>query len=230
MLDSTYLLIVLIPGLMIATYTSFRVRYCFTKFSTVISSSRLTGSQAAIKMLHYSGIYDVEVERVDGFLSDHYDTNKRVLRLSSDVFDKMSISAICVACHEAGHAIQHANSYSPLVIRNVLVPVVSSVSYISYFVILIGLFIMSQEVMYIGIALFCFVILFALITLPIEYDASMRAKKIMYEAGIVHSIEEVNMSSKVLNAAYMTYVAAVINTLLVLIYYIIRAKNMLSRR
>lgn len=222
--DPVYLLFAL-PGLIVAALASFYVKSTFSEYSHHQASSGLTGAEAAAQMLHRAGIYDVRIERVEGFLSDHYDPTSRTLRLSPGVYDSDSLSAIGVACHEAGHALQHAASYGPLGLRSTLVPVTNISSWLSYIVILIGFIFQSGGMVMFGAILFSAVVLFSIVTLPVEWDASSRAKEMMVTAGIVSPAERDN-AGKVLNAAFLTYVAAVLSALLTLLYYLFRAAGM----
>ena len=222
--DPLYLLFA-IPGLIIAGLASFYVKSTFSEYSHFRASSGMTGAQAAEQMLHSAGIYDVRIERVEGFLSDHYDPSSRTLRLSPGVYDSDSLSAIGVACHEAGHALQHAASYGPLGLRSALVPVTNISSWLSYIVILAGFIFQSGGMVMIGAILFSAVVVFSIVTLPVEWDASSRAKQLMVSAGIV-SAPERDSAGKVLNAAFLTYVAAVLSSLLTLLYYLVRAAGM----
>ena len=222
--DPLYLLFA-VPGLIIAGLASFYVQSTFSEYSHFRASSGMTGAQAAAQMLHSAGIYDVRIERVEGFLSDHYDPSSRTLRLSPGVYDSDSLSAIGVACHEAGHALQDAASYAPLGLRRALVPVTNISSWLSYIVIILGFVFQSGGMVMIGAILFSAVVVFSIVTLPVEWDASSRAKQLMVSAGIV-SVPERDNAGKVLNAAFLTYVAAVLSSLLTLLYYLVRAAGM----
>lgn len=222
--DPLYLLFA-IPGLIIAGLASFYVQSTFSEYSHFRASSGLTGAQAAAQMLHSAGIYDVKIERVDGFLSDHYDPSSRTLRLSGGVYDSDSLSAIGVACHEAGHALQDAAAYAPLGLRSALVPITNISSWLSYLVIFMGFIFQSGGMVMFGSILFSAVVVFSIVTLPVEWDASARAKQLMVTAGIVSAPERDN-AGKVLNAAFLTYVAAVLSSLLTLLYYLVRAAGM----
>lgn len=173
-------------------------------------------------MLSYAGVNDVRIEMTGGFLSDHYDPTNKTLRLSPDVYDGDSLSSIGVACHEAGHAIQHARAYAPLMLRSALVPITGLSSTLSYFVIIGGFFMHSQNMILFGANLFSAAVLLSIVTLPVEWDASARAKKLMVTAGIVGS-REARDAGAVLNAAFMTYVASAVSSLLTLLYYLFRA-------
>lgn len=204
--DPTYLLIII--GVIISLAASSRVKSTYAKYSRVRSVSGLSGAQTAERILHRNGVFDVQIEQVQGHLTDHYDPRKKVLRLSDSVYGSNSIAAIGVAAHECGHAIQHHRSYLPLKIRSALVPVVNFGSAISWPLILIGLLITrSQTLIDIGIILFSTAVLFQLVTLPVEFNASRRAVQNLGETGILYG-NEINQSKKVLNAAALTYVAA----------------------
>lgn len=217
--DSTYILVLI--GVVLSLLASSRVKSTFAKYSRVRSHSGLTGAEAAERILHRAGIYDVQIENVQGQLNDHYDPRKKVLRLSDSVYGSNSIAAIGVAAHECGHAIQHQNAYVPLKIRSALVPVANFGSMIAWPIILIGLLLTgSQTMINIGIVLFSTAVLFQLVTLPVEFNASRRAVQKLGEAGILHS-EELTQSKKVLNAAALTYVAAAAATILQLLRLIL---------
>lgn len=222
--DPVYLLFAL-PGFLLALWASFYTKETFAAYSRQHASSGMTGAEAAQRMLHSAGLYDVRIERVDGFLSDHYDPTAKVLRLSPDVYDEDSLSAIGVACHEAGHALQHAQGSISMHIRSQLVPMANIGSFLSYIVILAGFLLQTAPLVYLGAILFAFVVLFSLVTLPVEWDASARAKKYILKAGIVNASES-EMAGKVLNAAFMTYVASAVSSLLTLAYYLLRARSM----
>lgn len=218
--DPMYLLFAL-PGLILAMMASFYTKSTFAKYSQIGASSGLSGSMAAKRMLQVSGIYDVKIEEVAGFMSDHYDPTTKTLRLSPDVFNGKSLSSVGVACHEAGHAIQHAKGYAPLKLRTVMVPMTNICSTMSYFIIFLG-FVMSKELILVGAILFSVAVLFSIVTLPVEWDASARAKEMLVMAGIVNPTEA-KMSGEVLNAAFLTYVAAAVTAILTLLYYLLRS-------
>ena len=220
MFSMSYLLFAL-PGLVLSLLASFYTKATFSRYSQVPASSGMTGAEAAQRLLHQAGIFDVNIEEVSGFLSDHYDPSAKMLRLSPDVYGSRSLSAIGVACHEAGHAIQHAQAYTWLGMRSALVPVVGITSTLSYVIIMLGFF-MSKELILLGAILFSFAVLFSFVTLPVEWDASARAKKLMVSAGIV-SRDEGDDAGSVLNAAFLTYVAAAVSAIMTLLYYLIQA-------
>jgi Zn-dependent membrane protease YugP len=217
--DSTYILVFI--GIAITLMASARVKSTFAKYSRVRSMSGLTGAQTAERILQASGIYDVQIEQVAGNLSDHYDPRHKVLRLSNTVYGQTSLAAIGVAAHECGHAIQHQNSYMPLKLRGALVPVANIGSMAAWPIILIGLFMGgSQFLIDLGIILFSVAVLFQLVTLPVEFNASSRAIARLGETGIL-SGEELRQSKKVLDAAALTYVAAAAATILQLLRLIL---------
>jgi hypothetical protein len=220
-IDPVYILIML-PALIFAGVASLLVKSTFKKYSKVRAYSGMTGAQAAERMLQRNGIYDVKIEQTRGFLSDHYDPSKKVLRLSPDVYSSNSLAAIGVACHEAGHALQHAASYLPLTLRTVLVPATNFSSSLSFYVFFAGMLFRSQMLMYVGIAMFAVAFVFSVVTLPVEWDASSRAKQYIVTSGIVSPAQAYD-SGKVLNAAFLTYISAAVSSLLTLLYYLLRS-------
>ena len=226
--DPLYLVFML-PGLILAGLASLFTKTTFSKYSEIAASSGMTGAQAAKRLLETAGIYNVSIEHINGMLTDHYDPTSHTLRLSDEVYGSNSLSAIGVACHEAGHAIQHATSYGPLAMRSALVPAANIGSNASYFILLLGFLFQSQMLMLLGIALFSMAVLFTLVTLPVEYNASSRAKELMVSSGIVSRAEAASAGA-VLNAAFMTYVASAVSALLTLLYYLIRSGLLGGRR
>jgi Zn-dependent membrane protease YugP len=225
--DPTYFVFIL-PALALSLWASWRTHAAFKKYSQVRTLRGLTGAQAAQEMLRRAGIPDIQVVPTHGFLSDHYNPANRTLALSEATYASNSVAAVGVACHEAGHAIQHAEGYKAMWLRSALVPTANIGSSAGYFVMLGGLLFHSANLIYFGALLFSAVLLFQIVTLPVEFDASARAKRLAVETGIVLPQERVGMD-KVLNAAAMTYVAAVVSTLMTLLYYLLRASAM-SRR
>lgn len=220
-LDPLYLLIML-PGLLLSIWASMYTKSTFAKFSQVRAMRGYTGAQAAHEMLTRNGVRDVTIELTRGFLSDHYDPRTKTLRLSRDVYHGQSLSAVGVACHEAGHALQHAHGYLALGLRTALVPAASIGSNFSYFILIFGFLLRSQPLVLVGIFLFSLAVLFTLITLPVEWNASARAKKAMVTTGMV-SPQEQQGAAAVLNAAFMTYVAGAVSAVLMLLYYLLRS-------
>ena len=226
--DPMYIVFML-PALILAGIATFFTKSTFTKYSRVGASSGLTGAEAAKRLLISQGVDDVKIEPVRGFLSDHYNPLSRTLRLSPGVYGSSSLSAIGVACHEAGHAIQHARHYAPLALRSALVPVTQIGSSGSYVLFIAGMLLNSLLLFKLGILLFGAVVLLSIVTLPVEWDASARAKALMVTAGIVGPQESV-VAGRVLNAAFLTYVASAVSALLTLLYYLMRAGLLGGRR
>jgi Zn-dependent membrane protease YugP len=219
----------IVPGLALSIWASVRVKRAFNKYSKVRSARGLTGAEAAQVLLRGAGITDVRIVRAHGVLSDHYNPVTKTLALSDPVYGSDSIAAVGVATHEAGHAIQHAQHYAPLWVRSTLVPTANIGSSIGYFVMLIGLFMSSTNMVLVGAVLFSAVLLFQIVTLPVEFDASNRAKALVVEHGIV-SMQERQGVDRVLNAAALTYVAAAVSTLLTLLYFLWRSGLIGGRR
>ena len=226
--DPMYLLFIL-PGLALSMWASFRTKSAFEKYSRVPSARGLTGAQAAQILLDRAGLHDVSITRSHGFLSDHYNPMNKSLNLSEAVYGSNSVAAIGVATHEAGHAIQHAQKYAPLWLRSTLVPTANIGSSIGYLVMIGGLFLGMTNLVLIGAVLFSMVLLFQIVTLPVEFDASNRAKQLVVEYGIVSPSERQGVD-RVLNAAALTYVAAAVSTLLTLLYFLMRAGLLGGRR
>jgi Zn-dependent membrane protease YugP len=226
-MDPTYFLFIL-PAFALSLWASWRTKSTFKKYSKVGTFRGMTGAQAAQEMLRASGINDVQVVPTNGFLSDHYNPVNKTLALSEATYASSSIAAVGVACHEAGHALQHAQGYKALGLRSALVPTANIGSTAGYFVMFGGMWLHSPNMIYLGAMLFSAVLLFQLVTLPVEFDATARAKRVAVETGIVLPQEREGMD-RVLNAAAMTYVAAVVSTFMTLLYYLLRASAM-SRR
>ena len=220
--DPLYLILI-VPTILLALYAQIRVKSSFARYSRVAPSSGLTGAQAAYAMLRAAGLADkVGIERHEGYLSDHYDPRVRVLRLSPAVHDGRSLAALGVACHEAGHALQHASAYAPLVVRNTIVPVAGFGSWLAWPMIMIGMIFQWFNLAVAGVVLFGILVLFQIITLPVEFNASSRAKQMLPQLGLISGPAEYRAVSSVLNAAALTYVAATIAALAQLLYFAIR--------
>ena len=217
-LDWTYFLVLI--GAVISMIASSKVKTTYAKYGNVRSRSGMTATEAARRILDNAGLRHIRIEKVAGDLTDHYSPNELVLRLSDTTIHSTSIAAIGVAAHECGHAIQHAKHYVPLNVRNAIVPVVNLGSKLSWPMILIGLLLGIAGFLDIGIILFSFSLIFQLITLPVEFNASSRALQILDESGMLYD-DELRGAKKVLSAAAMTYVAAAIATLLSLLRLII---------
>ena len=213
--DPTYMLIII--SALISLFAQFLVNSRFSKYSRVRSRSGMTGAQAAERILQSQGIYDVAIQRVSGKLTDHYDPRNKTLNLSDAVYASTSVAAVGVAAHECGHAIQHARGYAPLSFRSALVPVANIGSQLSWRVIILGIFFGgSHTLIMIGILMFSAAVLFQLVTLPVEFNASGRALKLLSETGILQK-DEVSDTRKVLSAAALTYVAAAATAVLQLL-------------
>ena len=215
--DSTYFLVII--GALISMWASSRVNSTFNKYSRVRSLTGMTGADAARRILETQGIHDVRVERISGNLTDHYDPRTKVLRLSDSTYGSASVAAVGVAAHECGHALQHHFGYVPLNIRSALVQVANFGAKLSWPLVLIGLLIGgNSSLLFInaGILLFCAALLFQIVTLPVEFNASSRAMTLLGECGILYD-EELRSTKKVLSAAAMTYVASVAASLLQLL-------------
>ena len=210
--------------LLLPLWASNRVKKTYQKYSKVRNSSGMTGRDVALKILQDNGLYDVRVEETKGVLSDHYDPRQKVVRLSSDNYHRPSQAAAAIAAHEVGHAIQHAQDYAFLRFRTALVPMASLGSNMSYFLILGGIFLGLGELYLAGIVLMAFAVLFQLVTLPVEFDASNRAMNQLVSTGVVTSSEH-RETKKVLNAAALTYVAAAAVAVMELLRFVLLYLN-----
>lgn len=219
--DPTYILVLI--GVVICLFASAKVNSTYAKYDRVRNHAGITGAMAAEQILRRAGIYDVRIERVSGKLSDHYDPANKVVRLSDSTYGSTSVAALGVAAHECGHVIQHATHYAPLSIRGALVPVANFGSGLAWPLIIIGLFFrgdMSSLMINLGIILFSAAVLFQIVTLPVEFNASSRAVKILGESGLLYE-DEVYQARKVLTAAALTYVASAASAILQLLRIII---------
>ena len=205
-----------ILSIILLLIAQFRVKSAFRKYSEMQNSAGLTGAEAARQMLLDNGITDVQIEQIAGSLTDHYDPTANVIRLSEDVYNKTTVAAVGVAMHEAGHALQYAQAYKPIVVRNAIVKSTNISSWASYLLVLIGCVASAPKLITLGIVFFCAVIAFQLITLPVEFNASGRALRTLSGGGFL-TVEEQKGVRKVLSAAAMTYVVALVNSLLHLI-------------
>lgn len=227
-IDPVYFLFVG-PALILSLIAAGLTKSRFAKYSRVRNARNITGAQAAQILLDRAGITDVKVVPHSGMLSDHYNPVTKTLALSEEVYGQPSVAAVGVACHEAGHAIQHARHYAPLWLRSALVPTAGIGSSLGMWGMMIGLFLGMKGLVLVGAVLFSAVLLFQVVTLPVEFDASARAKKLAFEYGIVTPGERDGVS-KVLNAAALTYVAAAVSSLLTLLYFLLRAGLLGGRR
>ena len=213
-MDSTWLyLILVVPAFIISLVAQAKVKTTYSKMAKVRNTSGYTGAQAAAAVLRHYGIMDVRIEETHGKLSDHFDPRSKVIRLSREVFYGNSIAAVGIACHEAGHAAQHAQGYAPIKIRNSIIPVCNIGSYLGIPLAFAGYFLGFEPLILVGLGLYSLIAVFQLVTLPVEFNASARAVRVIDETGLLRSEEEISGAKKVLSAAAMTYVAALVVTL-----------------
>jgi Zn-dependent membrane protease YugP len=217
--DTNYL-IFMIPAFLLMMFAQFYVNSAYKRWSQVRTRSGINGSEAARRLMQFGSLYGVQIEPVGGKLSDHYDPRGKVLRLSQGVYSGTSVAAVAIAAHELGHAMQDKEGYAPMRLRSLLVPAVNIGSYLGWIFIILGLVLNLTGLSWLGVFIFSGGALFALATLPVEFDASRRAKRLLREAGIVQSEEEQRGVSNVLNAAALTYVAALVTAVLQLLYYV----------
>lgn len=225
MFFSPVYLLFTIPPLLLGLYAQWRVKSAFAANARVRSLRGITGAQAARRILDASGLHHVNVERVEGFLSDHYDPRSKTLRLSPDVYSTPSLAAVGVAAHEAGHALQDQQNYAPLQLRSAMVPTVQFGSWLGPVIFMVGFAllgassVLGSAMAWLGVILFGATALFALVTLPVEFDASRRAKQLLVSQGILAD-NEMGGVNQVLNAAALTYVAAALQAIMTLLYYV----------
>jgi uncharacterized protein len=217
-------MIIIIPALLLALYAQLRVQSTYAQYSQVPISNRLTGAQVAQEILRRNGLSGVEIERVEGVLSDHYDPRDRTLSLSSDVYDGISVAAAGVAAHETGHAIQHARGYAPLALRSAMVPTVQFGSWLAWPIFILGFLFHSGTMIQLGILVFTAFVAFTVVTLPVEFDASARAMRALQEEGLVNA-DELRGVRAVLTAAALTYVAAAAMAILQLLRMLLLARR-----
>jgi len=220
-----YYLLFMVPGVLLGLWAQAKVSSAFSHGRQIAPRSRMSGAEAAAQILRNHGLDDVGIEESHGFLSDHYDPRERVLRLSPDVYHGRSLASVGVAAHEAGHALQQALHYAPLKIRNSIVPLASVGGNLVWILLIAGVLMQSFGMITAGIALFSTVVLFQIVNLPVEFNASSRARAALLSSGVVTQ-EEDPIVGKVLNAAAMTYVAATITAVLQLLYFILRYGSM----
>lgn len=219
-----YYLVLVVPTLLLSLYAQFKVKSVFSKYSQVQTMRKISGKEAAALLLRSNSISNVSIQRIGGSLSDHYDPSHKVLRLSEPVYDKTSIAAVGVAAHETGHAIQDKEKYAPLVLRSTLVPVANIGSSAGPYLALAGIIFRMNLLLNIGIILFACAVLFYLVTLPVEIDASRRALKVL-EHNAVLSQEELKGAKKVLSAAALTYVASALTAMANLLRLILISRD-----
>lgn len=226
--DPLYLLFAL-PAFALALFAQWRVQAAYSKYSQVYTGRGATGARVARALLDSSGLTQVRIERTGGFLGDHYDPMSRTLRLSDGVYDSPSVAAAGIAAHEMGHALQHAEGYWPLQIRSAIVPAVQFGSYLGPLVFMAGLLLNFTGLAWVGVVLFAGVVVFALVTLPVEFDASRRAKELLATHGFAYG-DELRGVNEVLDAAALTYVAGLAQALSTLLYYIVLLTGLGRRR
>ena len=211
--------IYMLPGMLLVMLTSWYVKSAYKKWSKVPARSRISGYEAAQRLITRGGLYGVQIEAIRGEMTDHYDPRSKTLRLSQGVGQGTSVAAVAIAAHELGHAMQDAEGYLPLKMRAAMVPMVNIGSNLGWILIMAGLFFNFINLAWLGVAFFAGGALFALMTLPVEFNASARAKTLLAETGIIQTEEEQRGVNKVLNAAALTYVAALVTAVLQLLYY-----------
>jgi Zn-dependent membrane protease YugP len=226
--DPVYLLFV-VPGMLLALWAQFRVKSAYAEASRVPARSGYTGAQAAHALMESAGIHNVAIEPVEGFLSDHYAPSEKVLRLSPDVYSGRSLAALGIAAHESGHALQDAGRYPLMIVRNLLVPAAGFGSNLAWLLILLGFVLHLMGLILIGILAFSALVVFQLVNLPVEYDASRRARQVLLSNGLITQDEDYYVK-KVLDAAALTYVAATLTSVLTLLYFLFRSGLLGGRR
>ena len=222
--------IYMLPAFAVVLFAQYYVKSTYRRWSQVGTHSRMTGAQAAQRLINTGRLYDVNVEAVSGKMTDHYDPRQKVLRLSQGVYQTASVASVAIAAHELGHAIQDNEGYYPLKIRSALIPVVNIGSTMGWIFIIIGLFMQWSELAWLGVIVFSAGALFSLATLPIELNASARAKELLVQSRIIVGKEEQKGVNKVLNAAAFTYVAALLTSIMQLLYFTSLVGGMGSRR
>lgn len=210
----------MVPAILLTLAAQIYVSSTYKKWSQIQARSRLNGAEAAQRLIRYGNLYDVEIEPVRGNLTDHYDPRKKILRLSQGVYRGNSVASLAIAAHELGHAMQDQEGYAPLRFRSLLVPAVNIGSYLGWILIMIGLFLGLTELAWLGVAVFSGGAIFALATIPVEINASARAKELLSNAGIISGENEQRGVNAVLNAAALTYVAALFTAIMQLLYWV----------
>jgi uncharacterized protein len=227
--DPMYL-IFMIPAFLLMAFASWYVRHAYTKWSQIRATSGLTGSQAAQRLISTGNLYGVQVQGTAGQLTDHYDPRNKTLFLSQGVANSPSVAAVAISAHELGHALQDAEEYFPMRVRSMLVPAVNIGSNLGWILIMIGLVLRMTNIAWLGVIVFSAGALFALATLPVEFNASARAKELLYSTGIIQSEEERRGVNQVLNAAALTYVAGLVTAVMQLLYYVFLIGGLGRRR
>ena len=225
-----YYLLFMAPAIIMMIVVQLYVNSAYKKWGQVPTRNRMSGAEAAQRLIRSGGLYDVNIEGVSGRLSDHYDPRKKTLRLSQGVYEGRSVASLAIAAHELGHAMQDRDDYFPLRLRSALIPAVNIGSYLGWILIIIGIFLKMTGLAWLGVAVFAGGALFALATLPVELNASARAKRLLVESGIIVGQDEQRGVNNVLNAAALTYVAALITAVLQLLYYVTLVLGIGGRR
>ena len=221
--------VILGPGMLLALWATLKVKSTFARYGRERVGSGMTGAQVALEILRRNNLHDVRVVETSGLLSDHYDPRTRTVRLSPDVFRRPSVAAVAVAAHEVGHALQHARGYAPLALRSAAVPIANLGSFLPWILIAVGMWLQAMTWVYAGIILFTGVVFFQLVTLPVEFNASTRARAQLADLGLISSRDAVGVK-KVLSAAAMTYGAGAITAVLTLLYFLLRSGLLGGRR
>ncbi len=219
MLNTSYL-IYMLPAFILMMIVQFYVSSAYKRWSQVPARSRLSGAQAAQRLIQAGALYDVKIEGIAGKLTDHYDPRSKVLRLSQGVYQGSSVASLAIAAHELGHAMQDHEGYFPLRFRAALVPAVNIGSTLGWVFIFLGLFLRYTNLAWLGVAIFSLGALFSLATLPVEYNASSRAKRLLVETGLISGEDEQRGVNNVLNAAALTYVAALVTSVMQILYFV----------
>ncbi len=219
-----YYLILVVPALIVSLIAQLNVKRAYSTMAKVQNTKRITGAEAARRVLAHYNINNVHVEMTQGTLSDHYDPRSNVIRLSPEVFQGTSIASVGIACHEAGHAAQHAQSYAPIKMRNAVLPVANIGSSMGFTIAILGYFMGMDLIVNIGIILFAAVVLFQFITLPVEFNASSRALRVINETGMLN-VDEIPKARKVLRAAALTYVASLLVSIMSLVRLVLRTNR-----
>ena len=227
--DSRYMMFML-PAFILMMLVQWYVSSAYKRWSQVPARSRITGAEAAQRLIQAGGLYGVQIEGIQGNLTDHYDPRSKVLRLSRGVYGSSSVAALAIAAHELGHAMQDKEGYAMLRVRSAIVPAVNIGSYLGWILIIIGILLQMTQIAWLGVIVFSGGALFALVTLPVELNASARARQLLTQTGIIVGEDEMNGVNNVLNAAALTYVAALITAVLQLFYWVTVVLGMGGRR
>ena len=230
MFFNTQYLMFMLPAMLLMMLVQWYVKSAYSRWSQVPTRSRVTGAEAAQRLIQAGGLYGVQIEGIAGNLTDNYDPRNKVLRLSRGVFASNSVAALAIAAHELGHAMQDKEDYFPLRLRSAIVPAVSIGSYLGWILIIIGILIQMTQLAWLGVLVFSGGAIFALATLPVELNASARARRLLSESGLIQGEDEMRGVNNVLNAAAMTYVAALVAAVMQLLYWVTVVLGMGGRR